>query len=104
MNTAKVSTLLDVLLSHRGSTREQDRRGLSSAMGYTCWRKVRNGILLAMIGSAIAVSVWWLIAAALIGGYFIYSAFVEQRNLTRLFPSAYPEYQQSTKMLIPFIV
>ena len=40
---------------------------------------------------------------ALIGGYFIYSAFVEERNITRLFPSAYPEYQQSTKMLIPFI-
>jgi protein-S-isoprenylcysteine O-methyltransferase Ste14 len=55
-----------------------------------------------MIGSAIAVSVWWLIAVALIGGYFIYSAFVEERNMTRLFPSAYPEYQQSTKMLIPF--
>jgi hypothetical protein len=26
---------------------------------------------------------------------------VEERNMTRLFPSAYPEYQQSTKMLIP---
>lgn len=43
MNTAKVSTLLDILLSHRGPTREQDRRGLSSAMRYTCWRTVRNG-------------------------------------------------------------
>jgi protein-S-isoprenylcysteine O-methyltransferase Ste14 len=61
------------------------------------------GILLAMIGSAIAVSVWWLIAVPLIGGYFIYSAFVEERNMTRLFPSAYPEYQHSTNMLIPFI-
>jgi protein-S-isoprenylcysteine O-methyltransferase Ste14 len=27
----------------------------------------------------------------------------EERNMTRLFPSAYPEYQQSTKVLIPFI-
>jgi hypothetical protein len=41
---------------------------------------------------------------ALIGGYFIYSAFVEEPNMTRLFPSAYPEYQQSTKMLIPLRV
>jgi len=64
---------------------------------------IYTGILLAMIGSAIAVSVWWLIAVALIGGYFIDSAFVEERNMTRLFPSAYPEYQQSTNMLIPFI-
>jgi protein-S-isoprenylcysteine O-methyltransferase Ste14 len=62
-----------------------------------------TGILLAMSGSAIAVNVASLIAVALIGGYFIYSAFVEERNMTRLFPSAYPEYQQSTKMLIPFI-
>ena len=43
MNTASVSTLLDVLLSHRGPTREQDRRRLSSAMRYTCWRAVRSG-------------------------------------------------------------
>jgi protein-S-isoprenylcysteine O-methyltransferase Ste14 len=28
---------------------------------------------------------------------------VEERNMTKLFPSAYPEYRQSTKMLIPFI-
>ena len=64
---------------------------------------IYTGILLALIGTAIALSVWWLIAVALIGGYFIYSAFVEERNMTRFFPSAYPEYQQSTKMLIPFI-
>jgi protein-S-isoprenylcysteine O-methyltransferase Ste14 len=64
---------------------------------------IYTGILPAMIGSAIAVSVWCLIAVALIGGYFIYSAFVEERNMTRLFPGAYPEYQQSTKMLIPVI-
>jgi protein-S-isoprenylcysteine O-methyltransferase Ste14 len=56
-----------------------------------------------MIGSAIAVSVWWLIAVAMIGGYFIYGAFVEERNMTSLCPGAYPEYQQSTRMLIPFI-
>jgi protein-S-isoprenylcysteine O-methyltransferase Ste14 len=40
---------------------------------------------------------------AMIGGYFIYGAFVEERNMTSLCPGAYPEYQQSTRMLIPFI-
>ena len=57
------------------------------------YRTIRHpiyaGILLAITGSAIAVSIWWLIAAALTGGYFIYSAFVEERNMTRVFPSAY---------------
>ncbi len=64
---------------------------------------VYTGILLALTGSAIAVSFWWLIAVALAGGYFVYSAVVEERDMTRLFPGAYPEYQHSTKMLIPLI-
>jgi len=84
------------------STKE-DPELVTSGPYRTIRHPIYTGILLAMIGSAIAVSVWWLIAVALIGGYFIYSAFVEERNMTRLFPSAYPEYQQSTKMLIPFI-
>ena len=83
------------------STKE-DPELVTSGPYRTIRHPIYTGILLAMIGSAIAVSVWWLIAVALIGGYFIYSAFVEERNMTRLFPSAYPEYQQSTKMLIPF--
>ena len=84
------------------STKE-DPELVTSGPYRTIRHPIYTGILLAMIGSAIAVSVWWLIAVALIGGYFIYSAFVEERNMTRLFPSAYPEYQQFTKMLIPFI-
>jgi protein-S-isoprenylcysteine O-methyltransferase Ste14 len=64
---------------------------------------IYTGFLLALTGSAIAISVWWLIGVALIGGYFVYSAFVEERNLTRSFPRAYPEYKASTKMLIPFV-
>jgi protein-S-isoprenylcysteine O-methyltransferase Ste14 len=56
-----------------------------------------------MTGTAIAVSVYWLIAVALLGGYFIYSAVVEERNMAKLFPDTYPEYKKSTKMLLPFI-
>src|SRR5580700_10562867 len=84
------------------STKE-DPELVTSGPYRTIRHPIYTGILLALIGSAIALSVWWLIAVALIGGYFIYSAFVEERNMTRFFPSAYPEYQQSTKMLIPFI-
>ena len=84
------------------STKE-DPELVTSGPYRTIRHPIYTGILLALIGSAIAVSVWWLIVVALIGGYFIYSAFVEERNMTRSFPSAYPEYQHSTKMLIPFI-
>jgi protein-S-isoprenylcysteine O-methyltransferase Ste14 len=64
---------------------------------------IYTGILLGMIGTTIAISLYWLIAVAVIGAYFIYSSFVEERNMARLFPAAYPEYKRSTKMLIPFI-
>jgi protein-S-isoprenylcysteine O-methyltransferase Ste14 len=64
---------------------------------------IYTGIILGMVGTAIAISVYWLIAAVVLGAYFIYSAVVEEKNMTRLFPSAYPEYRHSTKMLIPFV-
>jgi protein-S-isoprenylcysteine O-methyltransferase Ste14 len=64
---------------------------------------IYSGIILAMVGTAVAVSVYWLIAVVLLGAYFIYSAFMEERYMAGLFPDAYPRYKQSTKMLIPFI-
>lgn len=71
------------------------------------YRWIRNpiytGIILAMIGTAIAVSLVWLVIAALLGGFFVYSAFVEQRFLEQRFPDTYPSYQASTKMLVPFV-
>jgi protein-S-isoprenylcysteine O-methyltransferase Ste14 len=71
------------------------------------YRRVRHpiysGIILAMIGTAIAVSLYWLVAVVVLGGYFIYSATVEERYLAERFPD-YPEYKWSTKMLIPFIL
>ena len=57
-----------------------------------------------MIGTAVAVSVYWLIAVVLLGAYFLYSAVREERYMAGLFPDAYPYYKQSTKMLIPFIL
>jgi protein-S-isoprenylcysteine O-methyltransferase Ste14 len=71
------------------------------------YRWVRNpiysGLILAMIGTALAVSITWLLVVAILGGYFVYSAFVEQRFMAAQFPDTYPAYRQSTKMLIPFV-
>jgi protein-S-isoprenylcysteine O-methyltransferase Ste14 len=65
---------------------------------------IYSGILLAGLGTAVALSWTWLIIFGLAGAYFIYSATVEERYLTGQFPDAYPTYKRSTKMLVPFIL
>ena len=64
---------------------------------------IYSGILLAGVGTAVALGWFWLIAVALAGIYFVYSATVEERYLTEQFPDAYPAYRRSSKMLVPFI-
>ena len=65
---------------------------------------IYSGILLAGAGTAVALSWIWLIALALAGVYFVYSATVEERYLTEQFPDTYPAYKRSTKMLVPWII
>ena len=71
------------------------------------YRLVRHpiyaGILFAGVGTAAALSWWWLTVVALAGVYFVYSAIVEERYLTQQFPDAYRRYQRSSKMLVPFV-
>jgi protein-S-isoprenylcysteine O-methyltransferase Ste14 len=61
------------------------------------------GLLLAGVGTAVALRWMWLIALALVGMYFVYSATVEEHYLTEQFPDAYPTYKRATKMLVPFV-
>src|SRR6266404_2643301 len=65
---------------------------------------IYSGILVAGVGSAVALSWYWLIAVVLAGIYFLYSATVEERYLTEQFPDSYPAYKRSTKMLVPFVL
>jgi protein-S-isoprenylcysteine O-methyltransferase Ste14 len=65
---------------------------------------IYSGILAAGAGTAVALSWLWLIAVALTGVYFIYSAMVEERYLTDRFPDTYPAYKRSTKLLLPFVL
>ena len=65
---------------------------------------IYSGILVACVGTAVALSWVWLTAVVLAGIYFLYSATVEERYLTKQFPDAYPAYKRSTKMLVPFVV
>jgi protein-S-isoprenylcysteine O-methyltransferase Ste14 len=71
------------------------------------YRRVRHpiytGLILAMLGTALATNLYWLIAVAVFGGFFVYSATREEAYLAGEFPDAYPAYKRSTKMLVPFI-
>ena len=65
---------------------------------------IYSGILLASVGTAVALNWVWLTAVGLAGIYFVYSATVEERYLARQFPEEYPAYKRSTKMLVPFVL
>ena len=65
---------------------------------------IYSGVVLAMIGTGLAIGLYWLVAAAGTGAYFIYSATMEERTMARLFPSTFPPYKRSTRMLIPFLL
>ncbi len=64
---------------------------------------IYSGIIVAGIGTAVALSWFWLAPVGLAGVYFLYSATVEERYLAEQFPDSYPAYERSTKMLVPFV-
>lgn len=65
---------------------------------------IYGGILLAMLGSMLGASMFWLLPLVLFGPYFLYSARGEERLMLEQFPGQYAAYMQRTKMLLPFVV
>jgi len=65
---------------------------------------IYSGLLLALLGTALATNLYFLIVLVLVGAYFVYSATVEERTMITSFPAAYPSYREHTKMLIPFVL
>ncbi len=65
---------------------------------------IYSGALLAMLGTALAIGLWWLIPFVVLAIYFIYSATQEESLLIRQFPNQYSEYRKRTKMFIPFVI
>jgi protein-S-isoprenylcysteine O-methyltransferase Ste14 len=65
---------------------------------------IYSGILLALLGTSIATNLYWLIALAIMGAYFVHSARVEERLMAEALPQAYASYRSHTKMLIPFVL
>ena len=72
------------------------------------YRRIRHpiytGLILAMLGTALATSWYGLIVVAVLSGFFIYSATREEAYLTEQFQDTYRAYKRSTKMLIPFVL
>jgi protein-S-isoprenylcysteine O-methyltransferase Ste14 len=65
---------------------------------------IYSGLLAGVLGTALVTNLIDLIIVAVLGAYFCYSASVEEKNLTAAFPTAYPVYRTSTKMLVPFVL
>jgi protein-S-isoprenylcysteine O-methyltransferase Ste14 len=84
-------------------SRKVDPELITTGPYRTIRHPIYSGIILALIGTTIAVSWYWMVVVVLLGAYFVYSAFMEERFMARHFPDSYPEYRRSTKMLIPFI-
>lgn len=65
---------------------------------------IYSGLMLAMLGSAIAETIFWLVPFVGAGLYFIFSARTEERIMEQEFPGEYAAYRARTKMLVPFIL
>ncbi|MGH2842155.1 MAG: methyltransferase family protein [Solirubrobacteraceae bacterium] len=71
------------------------------------YRLVRHpiyaGLLIGVLGTALATDLIGLAIALVAAVYFRYAASVEERNLIATFPEQYPRYRGHTKMLVPFV-
>lgn len=84
-------------------TRKVDPELVTSGPYRLVRHPIYSGVLVAGIGTAVALSWFWLVAVGLAGIYFVYGATVEERYLGERFPDAYPAYKRSSKMLVPFV-
>jgi protein-S-isoprenylcysteine O-methyltransferase Ste14 len=65
---------------------------------------IYTGIILAMLGSAIGVSVIWAVLLVVFAPFFVYSARREEELMCEQFPGQYPEYMRRTNMIVPFVL
>jgi protein-S-isoprenylcysteine O-methyltransferase Ste14 len=84
-------------------TRRQDPDLVTTGPYRFIRHPIYTGIILAMIGTALAISLFGLIVVAVIAAIFAYSASREEHFLAEEFPATFPDYKARTKMLIPFV-
>lgn len=64
---------------------------------------IYSGLLLALVGTALASGAVWFLAAIGGGAYFVMSLRVEEADMLARFPDEYAEYIRQTTRLIPFV-
>jgi protein-S-isoprenylcysteine O-methyltransferase Ste14 len=64
---------------------------------------IYTGVIAGLIGSALAVGVYWFAIVLIASLYFDLSARREERDMAERFPDTYPAYRARTKRLIPFV-
>jgi protein-S-isoprenylcysteine O-methyltransferase Ste14 len=84
-------------------TQKQDPELVTSGPYRFVRHPIYSGILLAGVGTAVALGWQILLIFGLSAIYFIYAATVEEKFLTQQFPEVYPAYKRSSKMLVPFV-
>ena len=62
---------------------------------------IYTGLILATLGSAIGVNIFWAVMLVPVGAYFIYSARREEAVMLQQFPDQYAAYMRRTGMLAP---
>ena len=65
---------------------------------------IYSGVLLAMFGSVLVMSLLWIVVLLLNGLQFIYAARREEQLMLKTFPNEYAHYMERTKMIIPFVM
>jgi len=84
-------------------TQKNDPELVTSGPYHLVRHPIYSGILVAGVGTGVALSWWWLLVVALAAIYFLYAATVEERFLSEQFTDKYLIYKRSTKMLVPFV-
>jgi protein-S-isoprenylcysteine O-methyltransferase Ste14 len=85
-------------------TERADPELVTSGPYHSVRHPIYSGLLLGLLGTALATNLLGLLVLVAATALFAYSATVEERNLTATFPAAYPAYREHTKMLIPFVL
>jgi len=84
-------------------TQKQDPELVRSGPYRFVRHPIYSGILLAGVGTSVALGWQLLVVFGLSAIYFVYAATVEEKFLTEQFPDDYPVYKRSSKMLVPYV-
>jgi protein-S-isoprenylcysteine O-methyltransferase Ste14 len=82
-------------------SRKEQPELVTSGPYATIRHPIYTGLILAMLGSAIGVNIFWAVMLVPVGVYFIYSARREEAIILQLFPEQYAAYMGRTGMLVP---